>query len=138
MGQKMTKKRANGQGSVYRRKGGRVVGEWEDGEGRTRYVTSKTKYKAQMKAIVREKLENKDDGIVHDSRNLTIADYLGLWLESTWLDCCAGAFRRAPRSGGRSVGCPPAKTDACCSTPVDPPQSRPYAPGRRRPSWGTG
>ena len=83
MGQKMTKKRANGQGSVYRRKDGRVVGEWEDGEGRARYVTSKTKTKAEMKAVVRKKLEDRDNGIAHDSGNLTVADYLGLWLEST-------------------------------------------------------
>jgi integrase len=83
MGQKMTKKRANGQGSVYRRKDGRVVGEWEDGEGRTRYVTSKTKTKAAMKAVVRKKLEDRDYGIVRDSGNLTIADYLDLWLGST-------------------------------------------------------
>jgi len=76
-------KEANGQVSVYRRKDGRVVGEWEDGEGRTRYVTSKSKTKAEMKAIVRKKLEDRDDGIAHDPGNLTVADYLDLWLEST-------------------------------------------------------
>ena len=30
----MTKKRANGEGSVYRRKDERVVGEWVDANGR--------------------------------------------------------------------------------------------------------
>src|SRR5215210_805989 len=79
----MTKKRASGSGSVYRRKDGRVVGVWEDIEGRTRYVTSKTKTKAEMSAIIRKKLEDKDNGIAHDAENLTVADYLDRWLEST-------------------------------------------------------
>lgn len=81
--QKLTKKRANGSGSVYRRKDGRVVGVWEDSEGRTRYVTSKTKIKAEMSTIIRKKIEDRDNGIVHDSENLTVADYLDRWLEAT-------------------------------------------------------
>ncbi len=83
MEQNLTKKRTNGSGSVYRRKDGRVVGVWEDIEGRTRYITSKTKTKAEMSTIVRKKLEDKDNGIAHDSENLTVADYFDHWLEST-------------------------------------------------------
>jgi hypothetical protein len=81
--QKLTKKRSNGSGSVYRRKDGRVVGVWEDIEGRTRYVTSKTKTKAEMSTIIRKKLEDRDNGISHDTENLTLAAYLDRWLEST-------------------------------------------------------
>lgn len=79
----MTKKRTNGQGSVYRRKDGRVVGVWKDTEGCTRYVTSKTKTKAEMKAILRKKLEDRDNGLTFDSENLTVAEYMGRWLVST-------------------------------------------------------
>ena len=34
----MTKRRAKGEGSVYRRKDGRVVGEYLDANGRKRYI----------------------------------------------------------------------------------------------------
>jgi integrase len=78
----MTKKRANGEGSVYRRKDGRVVGEYEDANGKRRYITSTTMSKAQMKAAVRKKLEDRDNGIVYDSENLTVGEYMERWLES--------------------------------------------------------
>ena len=41
----MTKRRVKGEGSVYRRKDGRVVGEYLDANKRKRYITSKTKTK---------------------------------------------------------------------------------------------
>ena len=34
----MTRKRANGEGSVFKRKDGRVVGVYEDANGKTRYI----------------------------------------------------------------------------------------------------
>jgi integrase len=80
----MTKKRrTKGEGSVYRRKDGRVVGEYEDAHGRTRYITSTKMSKAEMKTAIRKKLEDRDNGIVRDSENLTVAEYLDRWLEST-------------------------------------------------------
>jgi len=79
----MTKRRPKGEGSVYRRKDGRVVGEYEDATGRKRYITSKTMTKAEMKAKVRKALEDRDNGITHDSVGLMIAGYLDCWLEST-------------------------------------------------------
>lgn len=79
----MTKKRANGEGSVYRRKDGRVVGEWTDAHGQTKYMTSKTMNKNQMKAAVRKKLEDRDNGLAFDAENLTVAEYIDRWLEST-------------------------------------------------------
>ena len=42
----MTKRRGNGEGSVYRRKNGRCVGEYEDAHGKWRYVSGKTKSEA--------------------------------------------------------------------------------------------
>ena len=55
----MSKRRTKGEGSVYRRDDGRVVGEYKDANGRKRYVTSKTKTKAEMKAAVRKALEDR-------------------------------------------------------------------------------
>jgi hypothetical protein len=60
----MAKRWPKGEGSVYRRKAGRVVGEYVDANGRTRYITSKTKTKREMNTIVRKKLEERDKGIV--------------------------------------------------------------------------
>jgi hypothetical protein len=68
---------------VYRRDDGRVVGEYTDANGRKRYITSKTKTKAEMKAAVRKALEDRDNGIAHDSENLTVEMYVERWLEST-------------------------------------------------------
>jgi integrase len=78
----MTKKLANGEGSVYKTKDGRVIGTWQDATGRTRYVTSKTMTKAEMNAAVRKKLQERDEGIVHDSEGLTVEKYMDRWLES--------------------------------------------------------
>jgi integrase len=78
----MTKKRANGEGSVFRRADGRVVGVYEDANGKTRYITSKTMTKTEMKAAVRKKLQERDEGIAHDSEGLTVERYMDRWLES--------------------------------------------------------
>ena len=79
----MTKRWPKGEGSVYRRKDGRVVGEYEGATGRKRCITSKTMTKAEMRAKVREALEDRDNSITHDSEGLTVAEYLDCWLEST-------------------------------------------------------
>ena len=39
----ITKKSANGEGSVFKRADGRVVGVYEDANGKTRYTSSKTR-----------------------------------------------------------------------------------------------
>jgi integrase len=82
MGEEMTKRRVKGEGSVYRRKDGRVVGEYVDANGRKRYITSKTKTKTEMKAALRKLLEDRDKGIAYDSENLTVGGYLDRWLEA--------------------------------------------------------
>ena len=75
----MTKKRREkGEGGVYRRKDGRCVGEYEDANGKRRYVSGKTK--AEVRAKLRKLLANRDEGVAYDSENLTVGDYLDRWL----------------------------------------------------------
>jgi integrase len=91
---KLTKKRANGEGSVYRRKDGRVVGEYVDANGRTRYMTSTTMTKAEMRAKVRKALEDRDKGIAYDSENLTVERYMvDHWLPSIRENVRPGTYR---------------------------------------------
>jgi integrase len=78
----MSKKRANGEGSVYKTKDGRVIGSWQDANGKTRYITSKTMTKREMNKAVRKKLQDRDGGIAYDSQGLTVERYMDRWLES--------------------------------------------------------
>ena len=79
----MSKRRAKGDGSVYTRKDGRVVGEWTDANGNKRYMTSTKMSKREMSAAVRKKLEDRDNGIAFDSENLTVEVYVERWLAAT-------------------------------------------------------
>src|SRR5215210_9314719 len=77
----MTKKRRDkGEGSVYRRKDGRCVGEYEDANGKRRYVSGKTKTEVRTK--LRKLLADRDEGIAYASENLTVGAYLLRWLEA--------------------------------------------------------
>ncbi len=86
----MAKRRDKGDGSVYRRKDGRVVGEWTDALGRRRYVSGKSKN--DVKAKLRKRLAEAEAGEVYDDGGLTLGDYLDKWLgnvrgtvkERTW------------------------------------------------------
>lgn len=78
----MTKKRANGEGSVYKTKNGRVIGSWQDANGKTRYITSKTMTKREMSKAVRKKLRDRDEGIAYDSEGLTVERYMDRCMES--------------------------------------------------------
>jgi len=80
MGDKMTKRRVKGEGSVYRRKDGRCMGEYVDANGKKRYVSGKTKPEVRQK--LRKLLEDRDAGIAHDSKGLTVERYMDRWLES--------------------------------------------------------
>jgi integrase len=75
----MTKRRVKGEGSVYRRGYGRVVGEYEDANGKRRYISGKTKVEVRQK--LRKLLADRDEGIAYDSENLTVGGYLNRWLE---------------------------------------------------------
>jgi integrase len=80
MGEKMTKRRIKGEGSVNRRKDGHCMGEYVDANGRKRYVSGKTKAEARQK--LRKLLEDRDAGIAYDSEGLTVERYMDRWLES--------------------------------------------------------
>jgi integrase len=79
MGEKMTKRRVKGEGSVYRRKDGRCMGEYVDANGKKRYVSGKTK--AEVRTKLRKLLEDRDAGIAYDSEGLTVERYMHRWLE---------------------------------------------------------
>jgi integrase len=71
-------RRDKGEGSVYRRKDGRCIGEYEDANGKRRYVSGKTK--TEVRAKLRKLLADREEGIAYDSENLTVGDYLDRWL----------------------------------------------------------
>jgi integrase len=74
----MTRRRDKGEGSVYRRKDGRCIGEYEDANGKRRYVSGKTK--TEVRAKLRKLLADRDEGIAYDSENLSVGGYLDRWL----------------------------------------------------------
>ncbi len=76
----MTRRRIKGEGSVYRRKDGRCMGEYVDANGRKRYISGKTK--AEVRTKLRTLLEDRDKGIAFDSEGLTVERYMDRWLES--------------------------------------------------------
>jgi hypothetical protein len=69
------RRRTKGTGSVYTRKDGRVVGEYE-ANGRTRYIYGRDE--AEVADRVAEAIKYRDAGI--DSENLTVGGYLDKWL----------------------------------------------------------
>ncbi len=75
------KRRTKGDGSVYCRKDGRYVGEYTDANGKRRYVSGKSK--TDVKAKIKTKLKEKDEGVAYDAANLTFGAYLDQWLSTT-------------------------------------------------------
>ncbi len=69
------RRRSKGSGSVYTRKDGRVVGQYEV-NGKFRYVYGKDE--ADVADRVAEAIKNRDAGI--DSENMTVGGYLDRWL----------------------------------------------------------
>src|SRR5918999_4308675 len=76
----MSKRRVKGEGSVYKRGDGRIVGEYEDANGKRRYISGKSK--AEVRTKLRKLLSDRDEGIAYDSENLTVGVYLDRWLEA--------------------------------------------------------
>ncbi len=80
----MAKKRGNGEGSVYRRKDGLWVGQYKvptpQGTKKTKYIYSKTRKEAASKLAAA--VAERDSGVVYDSGNTTVAEYLQEWLRS--------------------------------------------------------
>jgi integrase len=69
------RRRTKGSGSVYTRKDGRVVGQYEV-NGKTRYIYGRDE--KQVAKRVAEAIKNRESGI--DSENMTVGGYLDRWL----------------------------------------------------------
>jgi len=72
-------RRPKGSGSIYTRKDGRVVGEYE-ANGKRRYVYGKTK--KDVAAKLAKAIADRDAGLVYDSGKLTVGAYLDKWLDA--------------------------------------------------------
>jgi integrase len=81
---RVSKKRGNGEGSIYRRKDGRWVGQY------TVYTATGPKYRylyGKTRAAVAEKLTkamaDRNGGLIFDAGNLTVGEYLDSWLSDS-------------------------------------------------------
>jgi len=81
----VSKKRGNGEGSVYQRKDGSWVGQYQflapDGSRKARYIYAKTRREAASR--LSQALAERDSGSVHYCGSMTVGEYLDRWLEST-------------------------------------------------------
>ncbi len=73
------KRRGAGEGSIYQRRDGRWVGQYE-AEGKRRYVYGQDR--EAVRAKLTKALADRDAGLVFDSRNLAVSEYVPLWLDS--------------------------------------------------------
>jgi integrase len=91
----VAKRRGNGEGSIYRRKDGLWVGQYQiqgPNGTKTKYIYSKTRKDAAAKLA--KAIAERDSGIVFDSESLNLSDYLDRWLKSVEGTIRPGAFRR--------------------------------------------
>ena len=83
-------KRGNGEGSIYRRKDGRWVGQYlvylPTGP-KYRYIYGKTR--KDVSAKLTRAMADRDKGLVFEDENLTLSDFLETWLS----DCVKGTIR---------------------------------------------
>ena len=83
----MAKKRGNGEGSIYRRKDGRWVGQYEvqtaNGSKRL-YVYGKTR--KEVAAKLSTALADRESGLMFDAGNLSVGEYLDRWLSDSVRD----------------------------------------------------
>jgi integrase len=75
----MAKRRGRGEGSIYRRKDGSWVAQYTIGDKR-RYIYGKTR--KDVAARLSKAIAERDSGLVYDSANVKVADYLDRWLDS--------------------------------------------------------
>ncbi len=75
-------------GSVFRRKDGRICAKYKDATGKWRYIYRQNKTDA--KAALREALRDRDDGITPSK--LTVNDVLESWLEDGKYEISAGTL----------------------------------------------
>ncbi len=80
----MSRKRGNAEGSIYRRKDGRWVGQYTartvDGP-KLRYLYGKTR--AEVATKLTKAMADRDGGLVLDSSNVTLEEYLNRWLDTS-------------------------------------------------------
>src|SRR5215213_2161811 len=80
----MARKRGNSEGSIYRRKDGRWVGQYTtytvDGP-KLRYLYAKSR--ADVAAKLTKALSDRDAGLIFESGNITLGEYLNRWLDGS-------------------------------------------------------
>ena len=77
-------RRGNGEGSIYRRKDGRWVGQYtaHTAEGpKARYIYGKTRQAVAEKLA--KAISERDGGLVFDAGKLTVAEYMDKWLSES-------------------------------------------------------
>lgn len=74
----MAKRRANGEGSLYKRKDGTWTAQYTDYTGKKRYLYGKTQQIVKDK--LKEALRNSENGIVLDTRKITFSKWVTEWL----------------------------------------------------------
>ena len=80
-------KRGNGEGSIYRRKDGRWVGQYtaQTADGpKYRYIYGKTRQKVAEKLT--KAMADRDGGLVFDAGTMTLGEYLDPWLSDSVRD----------------------------------------------------
>lgn len=73
------RKRGRGEGSIYRRKDGRWVAQYEVG-GKRGYIYGKTRKEVATKLT--KAMAESDAGMIFDALSLRVGDYLDRWLDS--------------------------------------------------------
>lgn len=84
------RRRGKGEGSIYRRKDGRWVGQCKVG-GKRRYVYGKTRKDVASRLV--KAVADGNEGLIYDGDHLALAQYLDRWMvsirgtvrESTWV-----------------------------------------------------
>src|SRR3954464_1001893 len=76
-------RRGRGEGSIYRRKDGRWVGQYDlctDLGKKTKYIYGKTRKEVATKLT--KAMADRDAGMVFEAGSLNVGDYLNRWLDS--------------------------------------------------------
>lgn len=75
----MAKRRANGEGSLYKRKDGTWTAQYTDCNGKKRYLYGKTQQIVKDK--LKEAIKQNDTGIALDTKKITFSSWIAEWLE---------------------------------------------------------
>lgn len=75
----MAKRRANGEGSIYKRQDGTWTAQYTDFSGKKRYLYGKTQQAVKDK--LKKAIQENDDGILADAGRITFAAWAAEWFE---------------------------------------------------------